>query len=206
MSLLQQDGKEELDDAARGEELTKGTSHVVVATIIADVVVTVVIAIYVIAGQLSPLATGQVIGVWAHPLHTETSGFDAAGMPMPKQSFDQVLVFAHVRLHNQSKQPLFLTNILANATFGDGVHTSYAAPGPDYERVFLAYPDIAVPHGKPLPLEETLDPGQTVEGSFVCAFRMAKQQWDTRKNLNFTFNFRYEPNLVLTPSATIIER
>lgn len=205
MSLLRQDGKEELDDAARGEELTKGTSHVVVATIIAIVVVTVIIALYVFVGQKSPLATGQVMGVWVHPLHTETSGFDAAGMPMPKESFDQVLVFAHVRLHNQSKQPLFLTNILTNATFGDGVHTSYAAGASDYQRVFLAYPHMSVPHGKPLPLEETLNPGQTLEGSFVCAFRMPKQQWDTHKNLNFTFAFRYEPDLVLTPSTTVVE-
>ncbi len=204
MSLLHQDGAEDLDDAARGEELTKGTSHVVVATVIAVVVVAIALAVYVIAGQKPPLATGQVVGVWVYPLHTETSGFDASGAPMPRESFDQMLVFAQVQLHNQSKQPLFLTNILANAAFGDGVHSSYAAPAPNYEQVFLAYPRIPVPHGKPLPLEETLDPGQTVEGSFVCAFRMAKQQWDTHKNLNFTFTFRYEPNLVLTPPATVI--
>ncbi len=206
MSLLHQDGTEELDDAARGEELTKGTSHVVVAAVVAAVVVSVMIAVYVIAGQRPPLAAGQVVNVWVHPLHTETSGFDASGAAMPKESFDQVLVFAQVQLHNQSEQPLFLNNILANATFGDGVHSSYAAPGPNYEQVFLAYPQIPVPHGKPLPLDTTLAPGQTVEGSFVCAFRMGKQEWDTRKNLSFTFTFRYEPNLVLSPPATIIER
>ena len=206
MSLLHQDGTEELDDAARGEELTKGTSHVLVASVIAVVVVTIIIAVYVIAGQKPPLATGEVVGVWAHLLHTETSGFDASGAPMRKESFDHVLVFAQVRLHNQSKQPLFLTNILANATFDDGVHSSYAAPAPNYEQVLLAYPDIPVPHGKPLPLEATLNPGQTVEGNFLCAFHMGKQEWDARKNLSFTFTFRYEPNLVLIPSATIIER
>ncbi len=206
MSLLHQNSADEMDDAARGEELTKGTSHVVVATIIAIVVVTVLIAIYVIVGQKPPLATGQVVGLWVHPMHTETSGFDAAGVPMPKETFDQVLVFAEVRLHNQSKQPLFLTNILTNATFGDGVHSSYAAPRPNFEQVFLAYPHIPVPHGRPLALDETIEPGQTVEGSFLCAFRMTKQQWDTRKDLNFTFTFRYEPNLVLTPSVPIVEQ
>ena len=206
MSLLHQNGKEDLDDAARGEELTKGTSHVVVATVIAIVVVTAAIAIYVIAGQKPPLATGQVLGVWAHPLHTETSGFDASGATIPRENFDQVLVFVEVRLHNQSEQPLFLTNILTNATFDDGVHSSYAAPASGYERVFLAYPHMPVPHGKPLPLDITLEPGQTVDGSFVCAFSVTKQRWDARKNLNFTFTFRYEPNLVLSPSAAITER
>jgi hypothetical protein len=206
MSLLHQEASEELDDAARGEELTKGTSHVVVASVIATVVVTILIAIYVIAGQKPPLASGEILSVWAHPQHTETSGFDANGEPMAKQSFDQVMVFVQVRLHNQSRQPLFLNNILTNATLADGIHTSYAATASDYDRIFLAYPDIPVPHGKALPLELTLDPGQTVEGTFVSAFRVSKEQWDARKNMNFIFAFRYEPNLVLASPASIIEQ
>ena len=67
MSLLHQDSPEEIDDAALGEELTKGTSHVVVATVIAAVVVTIAIAIYVLAGQKPPAATGEIVQVWAHP-------------------------------------------------------------------------------------------------------------------------------------------
>ena len=46
---------------------------------------------------------------------------------MPKESFDQVLVFTEVKLHNQSKQPLFLHNVMTNATLDDGIHSSYAA-------------------------------------------------------------------------------
>ncbi len=144
MSLLQQDQ----DDAARGEELTKGTSHVVVAAIIATVVVTAAIAIYVIAGQKPPVATGEILAVWAHPQHTETSGFDANGAPMPKEEVDQVMVFTKVRLHNQSNLPLFLTNVLTNATLDDGIHSSYAANMADYDRIFIAYPDLPVPHGQ----------------------------------------------------------
>ncbi len=87
------------------------------------------------------MATGEIVQVWAHPQHTVTSGFDANGAPMPKESFDQVLVFAHVRLHNQSKQPLFLHEIMANATLDDGIHSSYAATTADYDRVFIAYPE-----------------------------------------------------------------
>jgi hypothetical protein len=206
MSLLHQDAPEELDDAARGEELTKGTSHVVVASVIATIVVTILVAVYVIAGQKPPLASGEVLAVWVHPQHTETSGFDANGDPVARENFDQVMVFAQVRLHNQSEQPLFLSEIVTNATLADGIHSSYAATAADYSRIFLAYPGIPVPHGKALPLETTLDPGQTVEGTFVSAFKMTKEQWDARKSLNFTFAFRYEPNLVLTPHAALIER
>jgi hypothetical protein len=205
MSLLNQD-TEEVDDAALGEEFTKGSSHVIWAAVIATIVVSAAIAIYFIVGQTKPAVTGDVVAVWAHPQHTETSGFDANGAPMPKESFDQVLVFTEVKLHNQSKQPLFLLNVLSNAKLADGIHSSYAASQVDYERVFLAYPGIPVPHQTPLSLTLELDPGQTVDGTFVSSFRLTKEQWDARTDLNFTLNFRYQPGLVLTPHGPITEQ
>jgi hypothetical protein len=206
MSLLQQGSPEELDDAARGEEFTKGSSHVVWATVIATVLVAVAVAVYVIAGQRPPLAGGEIEQVWVHPQHTETSGRDANGEPMPKQTFDQIYVFALVKLHNQSKVPLFLRNAMINVTLADGIHSSYAATAADYDRVFLAYPAMPVPHGNALSLQATIDPGQTVEGTIVAAFRMDKQQWDAHKNLDFTFAFSYQPSLVLAPRGAVIER
>jgi hypothetical protein len=202
MSLLQQDSPE-LDDAARGEELTKGSSHVLWASILAALIVTGVIAIYVITGQKPPAATGEIEQVWVHPQHTETSGFDANGAPMPKEAFDQVYVFALVKLHNQSKNPLFLHNIMTNATMDDGIHTSYAATLSDYNRVFIAYPNMPVPHGKPLSPQTTIEPGQTVEGTIVSAFRLTKEQWDARKDLNFSFGIQYQPDLVVAPHVAI---
>jgi hypothetical protein len=204
MSLLHQDASEEIDDAARGEEFTKGSSHVVWAGLAAALLVTVAVAAYVIAGQKPPMASGEIEQVWVHPQHTETSGFDANGAPMPVESFDQIYVFSLVKLHNQSTQPLFLHNIMANIRLADGIHSSYAATAGDYDRVFLAYPSMPVPHGKGLPLEMTIDPGQTVEGTIVSAFRMGKQQWDTGKDLNFTFAFQYQPSLVLAPHNAVI--
>ena len=205
MSLLNQD-TEEVDDAALGEEFTKGSSHVIWAAVIATIVVSAAIAIYFIVGQTKPAVTGDVVAVWAHPQHTETSGFDANGAPMPKESFDQVLVFTEVKLHNQSKQPLFLLNVLSNAKLADGIHSSYAASQVDYERVFLAYPGIPVPHQTPLSLTLELDPGQTVDGTFVSSFRLTREQWDARTDLNFTLNFRYQPGLALTPHGPITEQ
>lgn len=203
MSLLQHDSPE-LDDAARGEEFTKGSSHVVWAGVIAALVVTVAIAVYVIAGQKPPMASGEIEQVWVHPLHAESSGFDANGDAMTKESFEQVYVFSMVKVRNQSKQPLFLHNIMANIKLEDGIHSSFAATAADYDRVFLAYPSMPVPHGKGLPLEMTIDPGQTVEGTIVSAFRMSKQEWDAGKDLSFTFAFQYQPSLVLTPHAAVI--
>jgi hypothetical protein len=205
MSLLRQDSPK-LDDAALGEEFTKGSSHVVWATIAAAVVVTVGIALYVIAGQRTPIAIGEIEQVWVHPQHTETSGFDANGAPMPVETYDQIYVFVLVKLHNQSQQPLFLHSITTNATLADGIHSSYAATASDYDRVFVAYPSMPVPHGKALSPLSTIDPGQTVEGTFVSAFRLTKPQWDARKNLDFTFAIQYQPSLKLTPHAPLTDR
>ena len=206
MSLLRQDAPDQLDDAARGESFTRGTSHVIWASMAATIVVTVAIAIYVIAGEKPPAATGEILDIWAHPMHTESSGFDANGARIPQESFDQVLVFAHARLHNQSKQPLFLYQILTNATLADGVHSAYAAPAHDYERVFLAYPDLAAWKSTPLSIDATLQPGQTVDGTFVSLFRLSKADWEARKGLNFEFGFQYQPLLKLNPQVAVTER
>jgi hypothetical protein len=206
MSLLQQDPQDTTDDAARGESYTKGTSHVLIATIIAAVLVSIAIAIYVIAGEKPPAATGEISEVWAHPMHMETSGFDANGATIPKETIDSVLVFAHVRLHNQSKQRIFLHQILANIMLADGLHSSYAANTVDYDRIFKAYPVLAPYRTTPISTELTIEPGQTAEGTFVSSFRLPKDQWDARKSLDFTLGFQYLPNLKVPYQGPVTER
>jgi len=202
MSLLQQDSQGQ-DDAARGEELTKGSTNVLVPSIIAVVVVGIAIFLYAWLGEKPNPATGEVTNVVAHPMHRETSGFDAAGAAMPKDVFEQVLVFAHVKLHNRTKEPLFLHQIMVNATLDDGIHTSYVAGPSEYERAFIGYPEIAPLHGKPLASELTVEAGQTVEGDILSSFRLTRQEWEARKGLDFTFGFRYQPVLKVTPTGPV---
>jgi hypothetical protein len=207
MSLLHQDSAG-LDNAALGEEYTKGTSPIVWATVAAMFAVSIAIAVYILAGQTPPAATGEIVAVWAHPQHIETSGFDAGGASMAKEVVDEVFVFTQVKLHNQSDHPLFLQNVLTNATLDDGTHSSYAANKADYDRMFVAYPDLTVPHGPALsPYDTEIDPGQTVDGTVVSAFKeLTKQRWDARKKLDYTFVFRYQPNLVVTPHVAVTEQ
>ena len=202
MSLLQQESK----DQAPGEAYTRGTSHVVVATVVATVLVSIAVAVYIFIGEKPPAAAGEIIDAWAHPMHTETAGFDANGAAIPKENIDQVLLFTHVSLRNQSKQAIFLHQIVANATLGDGIHSSYAATPTDYERIFKAYPELAQWHATPISPDLTIQPGETKEGTFVCSFRLAKADWDARKSLDYSFNFQYLPSLTLTPKGQIIER
>jgi hypothetical protein len=202
MSLLEQESQVE----ASGESYTRGTSHVIVATVVAVVLVSAAMTIYVISGEKPPAAVGDILEVWAHPMHSESSGFDASGAAIPKEESDQVLLFTHVRLRNQSKEPIFLHQIIANATLADGIHSSYAATTADYERVFKAYPDLMQWHAPPISPDLTIQPGETKEGTFVCSFRMTKQDWESRKALDYTFNFQYMAGLKLTPKVSITER
>jgi hypothetical protein len=205
MSLLQQNSQEE-DDAARGEELTKGSSNVLLASGIAALLVILAIFLYFRLGEKPPVATGEVTSVQAHPMHRETSAFDAAGAAMSQDKFEQVLVFAHVKLHNQSKLPLFLHQAMMNVTLDDGIHTSYVATPTDYERAFKAYAELAPFHGTPLPSEPTIEPGKDLEGDLLAAFRMTQQEWDARKGLDFAFGFRYQPLLKVTPTGPAVDK
>jgi hypothetical protein len=203
MSLLNQESGEEIDDAARGEEFTKGSSHVVWAAIIATVLVVAVVGVILLVSS-KPIVTGDIVQVWAHPNHVETSGIDANGHPMPKESFDQVLLFAHVTLQNHGKVPLALENLLANAKLGDGVLSISAGSPAQYEEVFLAFPELASLHFKPLNPRAIIAPGGSVDGTTFWVVRLTKREWDARKDLNFTVVFQYQPSLVLAPRKAII--
>jgi len=193
-------------DVELGEEFAKGTSHVLLAGVIAAVVVSIAIALYIFFGQKPPKADGEIVSVVAHPQHTESSGYDSNGSPMIEDSFDQILVFTHVKIHNKSKDPLFLQKIEVDATLADGIHTSFARAPVEYEQVFKAYPDIKVPHEAAFPLTPTLEPGQTIEGMFVANFGVTKAEWDARTGLGYTVIFRYQPSLVLAPKVAVTEQ
>jgi hypothetical protein len=205
MSLLHQESSEETDDVALGEDFTKGSSHIVLASVSAVVLLTLIIAAYVMAVK-KPLVTGEIVQVWAHPRHIETSGIDASGAPQAREHFDQILVFAHVKLHNQSKIPLFLEDVLANSDMGGNPLSVSAGSAGQYEQVFLVYPELAALHSNALSPRATIEPGKSVDGNILWAFRMTKQEWDARKKLDFTFKFHYQANLELAPHSAVIEQ
>jgi hypothetical protein len=141
--------------------------------------------------------------VWAHPQHVESSGFDASGAAMAKENFDRVLLFARVKLQNQSKNPLYLENILANVKLGDDALSVSAGSAAQYEEVFIAYPELAALNTSALAPHTAIAPGERVDGTVFWVLRMSRQEWDARKDLNFTFVFQYQPKLVLAPHAAV---
>jgi hypothetical protein len=203
MSLLhvQNDPVHDHDASAEGEDLAKGSSYLLWTTLIAFVVVSVSITLFLMANRVPPVAAGDVTQVWAHGVHTITTPIDANGVQSAGEQFDQVLVLAQVRVRNQSKEPIVLKDMLTNATFEDGIHSSYAATALDFDRIFIAYPELKALHGKTLIRDTVLAPGQELDGTIISSFHVTKAQWAARKDLTFSIQFKYHPDLVLTPST-----
>ena len=146
MSLLQLKDEPSVrkDASSTGEDYAKGSSHILVTTIIAFVVITVSIVGFLLADRKPPVAEGEVTQVWIHPpVHTLNVAHDASGAASQAAQFDQVLVFGHLRVRNESKERIIVKNLYTNATLEDGVHSSAAALPIDYDRVFIAYPELA---------------------------------------------------------------
>ena len=208
MSLLQiqNDPAHEHDASSAGEDLAKGSSYLLWTTLAAFIVVSLGIIGFWFAIHRPPIAVGDVTQVWSHEVHTLNTPTDANGVQSAGEVFDQVLVFANLHLKNQSDKPIILKDLLTNATFDDGIHSSYAATALDFDRIFIAYPELKDLHGKPLVRDTVLQPGQSLDGEIISSFHVSKQQWAAHKDLNFTIQLKFHPDLVLTPKGPVVEQ
>jgi hypothetical protein len=131
---------------------------------------------------------------------------DANGVQSAGEVFNQVMVLANVRVRNQSDKPIVVKELLTNATFDDGPHSSYAATATDYERIFIAYPELRGLHSKTITRDTVIAPGEVLDGMLISAFHITKEQWAAHKDLNFTIQFKFHPDLVLVPTGPVIEQ
>ena len=208
MSLLhlETDSGRRQDPSSAGDDYAKGSSYILWTAIAAFILVTVGGAIFLLADRKPPVATGEITQVWTHAVHTINTPLDAAGVPTAAEAYDQVLVFAQVHLRNQSDQPIVLKEVLSNVTLDDGIHSSYAATNTDFDRIFIAYPELARYKTRGLTRDAIIQPGETLDGMIVSSFHVGKDQWTARQNMNFTIEFKLHPDLTLTPSGPITEK
>jgi len=99
-----------------------------------------------------------------------------------------------------------LKELLSNATFDDGPHSSYAATATDYDRIFSAYPELKGLRFKTITRDNVIQPGQEVDGQIISSFHVSKEQWAAHKDLSFTVQFKYHPDLLLIPTTPIIQQ
>ena len=186
------------NDNYLGEEAPNPGSHALKAALIALVLVVAAVGAYVYFGERPPVATGELIHVSAIPIHQQSDLPAAAGMPGQTDAFDEVILMAQVRLHNQSKIPLFLHEMYASLALPDDVErTSIAANKSDFGRAFVAYPQLMPLKGEPILRDITIDPGQTVEGMMLFPFPVTGAQYDQKKSLDINVVFMHQKTLTI---------
>ena len=156
------------------------------------------IGAYVYLNQKPPVATGQVTHLTAYPVHRVSDAIpEGSRAARVELNFDEVIVIAQVKIHNQSDGPLFLFDMTALLSLPSEEHVSHAASASDYSRVFVAYPGLAPMKQQPLLRDITIPAGQTAEGQLIFNYPITKDQWDLRRSLDVTISFLHQKDLVL---------
>ena len=164
--------------------------------LVAAILISLAIAAYFYFGQRKPVATGDVARISLYPIHSVISGQGpGSGMSGEDETYDQLLVFAQVHVHNLGPDPLTITEFVGDivlpteAKNGEGAPTSRAASRYDFDRLFAAYPRLAPLRMDPLQRDTVIAPGQTVEGLLVFNYSMSKEAWEQRKGFSVTVSF-----------------
>lgn len=172
------------------------------AIVIAALVMTIAIAIYVYLGQKPPVAAGEVLTMNLYPVHTLiNSGGGSEGMPGQGEYYDQLLILAKVRVRNQTDIPLFLQDVSSTIKLPDGSEQVNTTAGDrDMDRVFQAYPSLSYLRAEAIHRDITLSPGESVQGLCIFNFPITKEQWDTLQSAKVVVSFMHQKNLeILLP-------
>ncbi len=170
----------------------RSLGRLAVRVVLAALVVCAAIAAYVLLGQKPPAAAGDVARISVFPVHTTIHGKvdGAPGMAGEDEVYDQLLVLAHVRVHNQSKEPITVDDAWATLTLPNGeMRRSLAASDTDFERVFAAYPQLAPIRMDPFRRDVTIQPGDSIDGLLVFNYPLDPAQWSNRKSMTVTVSF-----------------
>jgi hypothetical protein len=176
----------------------RSSNHAWLTVIAAFVIVCLAIGAYVYINNKPPVSAGQVLSVDVYPIHRELStGPTHDGLAGESETYDEVMVFANVRIANQTNIPIFLRDIWAILDLPEGPQRSTAASQADFQKVFIAYPAVQQFRKDPIPRDLTLQPGQKIEGMVVFHFDIAKAQWDARSGMDIHVSLLHQNSLVI---------
>ena len=175
----------------------------VLIVLAAVVIMCVVIGGYVFLNEKPPVGAGQIEDLKVSPIHSQMRvGAGAEGMQGGLETYDQLFVFAKVKIHNQGTIPLFLGDMAATVTMRNGEEQrSLAATPKDVDQVFVAYPQLASMKAGPVKRDITITPGQTVEGLMLFHYPITQADWDARQGFDITIFFINQKSLVLHAKA-----
>jgi hypothetical protein len=165
------------------------------------IISSIAVLIWITFERKTPVATGDIARVAIYPVQAKISGGNAGtpGQQGQDEIINQLLVFAHVRLHNPNTAPITLEDDWAVVTLPNGeTRRSLGASGPDFDKVFQAYPQLAPLRMDPLRRDIQIQPGQSVDGLVVFNYPLSREQWDSRKSMQVTVSFNGAKDVTLT--------
>jgi hypothetical protein len=174
--------------------------RVALRVLLAIIVSSLVVFVWVRFGRKTPVATGDIARVAIYPVQAKITGGNAGtpGMEGQDEIINQLLVFAHVRLHNPNNTAITLEDDWAVITLPNGeTRRSLGASGADFVKVFQAYPQLAPLRMDPLRRDVQIQPGQSVDGLVVFSYPLSREQWDARKSMQVTISFNGAKDVTL---------
>jgi hypothetical protein len=106
------------------------------------------------------------------------------------QAEDDLYVFATVRIKDDLKFPLALSDFTGTLTGPDGTQTTASAiQKNDLAGLYVTFPALKPLSGPPLLRETEIPPGQTAEGMVLLHFPATQATWDERKSATITITF-----------------
>jgi hypothetical protein len=168
--------------------------------LLALIISSLVVVVWVRFGRKTPVATGDVARIAIYPVQARITGGNAGtpGMEGQDQIINQLLVFAHVRLHNPNTAPITIVDDWAIVTLPNGdIRRSPGAGTADFDKVFQAYPQLAPLRMDALRRDIQIQPGQSVDGLVVFSYPLSRQEWDSRKSMQVTISFNGAKDITL---------
>jgi len=153
---------------------------------IALVVVAIVVGVIAFVFRAKPVAQG---------------GIEAVYVSQPANMTNS-MVLLQVTLRNVGDKTLYIKTITANLKTDQGDLSDDAAAPSDYDRYFMAYPDLKEHSAEALRVEMKIAPGAEQKGAVLVSFPVTKQQFDARKDLNVTIEPYDQRPIVLREKST----
>jgi hypothetical protein len=172
-----------------------------VRILIALIVSTLAVVAWIRFERKTPVATGEIARISIFPVQAKITGGAAGtpGMEGQDQIVNQLLVFAHIRLHNPNTAPITIVDDWAVVTLPDGeTRRSAAASQADFDKVFQAYPQLAPVRMDPLRRELQIQPGQSADGLVVFSYPLSREDWDKRKSMQVTLSLNGAKDVTLS--------
>jgi preprotein translocase subunit Sec61beta len=146
---------------------------------IALAVVAIVVGIIAFMLRAKPVAQGGIDTVYFSEPAGLTNG----------------MVLLQVTLRNIGSKTLYIKNIKVNLKTDQELSDDPASPS-DYDRYFMAYPDLKEHATQPLVVETKIAPSAEQKGTVLVSFPVTKEQFVARKDLNVTIE-PYDQNPIV---------